>query len=189
MFRVRHSPPLSPWNLLPVSFPSVINNTITHTGVIVLPMHHPSNKHEESSDSGSLNEKKATPQSTWTEKKCLDVERASSSADTVTDLRKAQFAIQGMTCSACPGAIRAAVEDLDGVVSLDVHLISNQAIVVYQYSTIDKTRIGEAIEDSGYGAILCEDINMNAEASLEADIRTIEIEIHNYMMLSLFTYF
>lgn len=149
-------------------------------------MHYPPNKQGELQDSNSnsaLFEKKAQP--LLSQSKSLDVEKGSSSADLIVDLRKAQFAIQGMTCSACPSAIRAVVEQLDGVVSAEVHLISNQAIVVYQLSTIDSTRIGEAIEDSGYGATLCEDVNLEAEASLQVDIRTIEIEIHNYKMLSL----
>lgn len=145
-------------------------------------MHYSSNKEDANSDSASF---KTPSQLTWRENKSLDVEKASlSTATSTAHLRKAQFAIQGMTCSACTGAIRAAVEHLDGVVSLGVHLISNQAIVVYQPSTIDNTRICEAIEDSGYGATLCEDVNLEAKASLQADIRTIEIEIHNYKMLS-----
>lgn len=139
------------------------------------------------SDPTSLNEEKKhqsienyrTSQILWTKHNSLDVEKSLRS---VADLRKAQFAIQGMTCGACTSAIRSAVGSLPGIVSVDVHIISSQAVVVYQPTDVDNTQIGDAIEDCGYGATLWEDTKLEPEVHQQLDnsIRTIEIEIHGY---------
>jgi len=110
----------------------------------------------------------------------LDIEKGSSSWESVAGFRQAQFAIQGMTCSACASTIRTAVEPLVGIVSVDVHFISSQAIVIYQPTVVDHSRISDAIGDSGYGATLWEDVKLEAETHRQSDIRTIEIEIHGF---------
>jgi hypothetical protein len=74
----------------------------------------------------------------------------------------------------------AAVQPLEGIISIEVHFISNQAVVTYQPAIIDGAEIGEAIENSGYGATLWRDVKLEAEASRPFDIRTIDIEIHGY---------
>ena len=162
---------------------------IAHSNAVVLPMHSsPSNT---GSVSVTLDEEKTNQsivhynasQLVWKKKKSLDIENGSSSWESVAGLRQAQFAIQGMTCGACTSAIKSAVEPLDGVISVDAHFISNQAIVVYQPTVVDHTRIGDAIEDSGYGATLWEDVKLEPEAQRQADIRTIEIEFRGYNRL------
>jgi len=124
-----------------------------------------------------------SPQLMWKKNKSLDVEKGSSFWESVVGLRQAQFAIQGMTCSACTSAVKSAVEPLDGIISVDVHFISNQAIVIYQPTVVDHSRISDAIEDSGYGATLWEDVKLEAETHQHSDTRTIEIEIHGYNRL------
>src|SRR5260221_6113776 len=100
---------------------------------VVIPTNSPSpTKQDTGSVSLSLDEDKTrttSPQLMWKKNKSLDVEKGSSSWESVAGLRQAQFAIQGMTCSACTSTVKSAVEPLDGIISVDVHFISNQAIV------------------------------------------------------------
>ena len=113
---------------------------------------------------------------------CNDiVEPGSSSSDDkpVVGLRKAQFAIQGMTCTSCTSAISSAVESLPGVESVDVHFFSSQAIIIYRPSDIKPDEMINAIEDGGYGAILGEDEDLEPLADGELpNTRSIEILIH-----------
>jgi len=113
----------------------------------------------------------------------LDIEAGPSSLDDkpVVGLRKAYFAIQGMTCTGCTSAISSAVESLPGVESVDVHFISNQAIVIYRPGDIKPDEVANAIEDSGYGAILGEDEDLEPLASNQPpDTRSINVVIRGY---------
>ena len=164
----------------------MITSSLTQS-VVDLPMHSYPNERYLSSLSISLDEKKHDSPNIftkshlmWKKDNCLDIENTLSSQESVTDLRKAQFAVQGMTCGACTSAIRAALEPLEGVISVQVHLISNQAVVIYQPTDIDHPRIRDAIEDSGYDATLWEDAKLKPQAQLEADLRSVEIEIHGF---------
>ena len=114
---------------------------------------------------------------------CKDVEAGPSSLDDkpVVGLRKAHFAIQGMTCTGCTSAISSAVESLPGVESVDVHFISNQAIIIYRSGDIKPDEVANAIEDCGYGAILGEDEDLEPLAGRQApDTRSINVVIHGY---------
>lgn len=108
--------------------------------------------------------------------KILDIESGPSpSID--TSLRKAQFAIQGMTCTGCTSGVKSAVETLVGVESVDVHFISNQAIVIYRPNDTNPTQLINAIEDSGYGATLYEDQELVTQRRQQArNIRKVEVE-------------
>ncbi|KAK5111967.1 hypothetical protein LTR85_011714 [Meristemomyces frigidus] len=66
---------------------------------------------------------------------------------------KASFSIEGMTCSSCVGTVTDALSDLACTQSVDVNLITNSAMVVYE----DKDNLDQillAIEDAGYGVTL-----------------------------------
>lgn len=63
-----------------------------------------------------------------------------------------KFTITGMTCGACSASITEAIESLDGVSSVSVSLITEEAMV--HYATLSANQIIEKIEDCGFEAKL-----------------------------------
>ncbi|KAJ9129873.1 Heavy metal translocatin [Pleurostoma richardsiae] len=92
------------------------------------------------------------------------------------DLWRASFAVGGMTCSSCVGAITKALDSLPWTKSVDVNLITNSATVVLE----DKSHLNEiveAIEDVGYTAKLSDVVNLNKDATARDGRRTVSIAI------------
>lgn len=68
-----------------------------------------------------------------------------------SDVWRAEYAIGGMTCSACTNSVNGALEQLPFVESVTINLIGNSGIVVFEgRDNLDK--ITEAIEDAGFDA-------------------------------------
>ena len=65
---------------------------------------------------------------------------------------KKTFYISGMTCSACSSHVNRSVSSLDGVISCEVSLLTNQMVVEYEGIT-DKDIIN-CVKNSGYSASL-----------------------------------
>lgn len=63
---------------------------------------------------------------------------------------KQKFYISGMTCSACSSHVKKSVSSLEGVISCDVSLLTNQMIV--EYEQISEDDIIKAVENAGYKA-------------------------------------
>lgn len=72
---------------------------------------------------------------------------------------KKKFDVQGMTCSACSSHVEKAVSKLDGVKSCAVSLMTNTMLVDYDDSSITADGIIDAVNKSGYGAILSDNEN------------------------------
>lgn len=72
-------------------------------------------------------------------------------------MKKEQFDITGMTCSACSARVDKAVAAVDGVENVSVNLLKNTMSVSYDDSRADRAGIEKAIvkavESAGYGAI------------------------------------
>lgn len=68
-------------------------------------------------------------------------------------MRKEQFHITGMTCSACSSRVEGCVVKLPGVKDVSVNLLKNSMVVSYDESEMNTVRIVEAVENTGYGAI------------------------------------
>ncbi len=87
-----------------------------------------------------------------------------------------------MTCTGCTIGVKSAIETLEGVVSVDVHFISNQTIVVYRPRDINPTQLIDAIEDSGYGATLYEDQELETQQlhRQAQNIRKVEVEFNGH---------
>ncbi len=66
-------------------------------------------------------------------------------------MKKQEFNISGMTCSACSGAVERAVSKLDGVQQVQVNLLANKMQVEYD-DALDDFVIISAVEHAGYGA-------------------------------------
>jgi len=68
-------------------------------------------------------------------------------------MRKEQFDITGMTCSACSSRVEGCVVKLPGVNDVSVNLLKNSMVVSYDESEMNTAGIVEAVENAGYGAI------------------------------------
>ena len=68
-------------------------------------------------------------------------------------MRKEQFHITGMTCSACSSRVEGCVVKLPGVKDVSVNLLKNSMVVSYDEQTLNTAGIVEAVESTGYGAI------------------------------------
>ena len=65
---------------------------------------------------------------------------------------KKTFYISGMTCSACSSHVNKSVSSLEGVISCEVSLLTNQMVV--EYDGIEDKDIINCVEASGYKASL-----------------------------------
>ena len=68
-------------------------------------------------------------------------------------MKKEQFDITGMTCSACSSRVEGCVVKLPGVKEVSVNLLKNSMVVSYNEAELTTAGIVEAVENTGYGAI------------------------------------
>ncbi|WP_077624914.1 copper chaperone CopZ [Sediminibacillus massiliensis] len=61
--------------------------------------------------------------------------------------------VKGMTCGHCEKAVKGALEDLEGVKGVEVHLNSGRVDVAYDDAQVTKENMTEAIEDQGYDVV------------------------------------
>ncbi|WP_284141730.1 MULTISPECIES: copper chaperone CopZ [unclassified Virgibacillus] len=62
--------------------------------------------------------------------------------------------VKGMTCGHCEKAVHNALEQLEGVTGVEVHLDTGKVDVVYDDAHITIEKMKEAIEDQGYDVIV-----------------------------------
>ncbi|KAG9122259.1 hypothetical protein FRC07_001455 [Ceratobasidium sp. 392] len=65
---------------------------------------------------------------------------------------KSEFSIEGMTCASCTTSITNALQELPGVISVDVRLMLNSATVVHDGNAISASDIATEIESIGFDA-------------------------------------
>ncbi|GAC90487.1 copper-ion-binding protein [Anoxybacillus flavithermus NBRC 109594] len=58
--------------------------------------------------------------------------------------------VQGMTCGHCKAAVKSALEQLDGVSRVEVHLQEGTVDVEYDETKVSVEKLKEAIEEQGY---------------------------------------
>ena len=68
-------------------------------------------------------------------------------------MRKEQFDITGMTCSACSARVEKSVAKLPGIQEVSVNLLKNSMVASYDETALDTGQIVQAVEKAGYGAI------------------------------------
>lgn len=68
-------------------------------------------------------------------------------------MRKEQFDITGMTCSACSARVEKSVAKLLGIQEVSVNLLKNSMVASYDETALDTAQIIQAVEKAGYGAI------------------------------------
>ena len=64
-------------------------------------------------------------------------------------LRKEQFDITGMTCSACSARVEKSVAKLDGVQEVAVNLLKNSMVASYDEAILNTDQIVQAVVKSG----------------------------------------
>ncbi|OAN44280.1 haloacid dehalogenase [Chloroflexus islandicus] len=63
------------------------------------------------------------------------------------------LAITGMTCASCSARVEKALRKTPGVLSAEVNLASEQALVRYAPGMVDRADLVKAVEQAGYGVI------------------------------------
>ncbi|KAF3925290.1 hypothetical protein ABW20_dc0107218 [Dactylellina cionopaga] len=84
--------------------------------------------------------------------------------------------VEGMTCGACTSAVEKAFAGMEGIVSVDVSLMMNRAVVVHEASRVSVPTIIDAIEDRGFDAELISSIEAKSEAAALFATSTIGVE-------------
>ena len=67
-------------------------------------------------------------------------------------MRKENFNVTGMTCSACSARVEKAVSKLDGIGNVSVNLLTNSMKAEFDESVLNADGIIEAVVRAGYGA-------------------------------------
>ena len=98
-------------------------------------------------------------------------------------MRKEQFDITGMTCSACSSRVEGCVVKLPGVKEVSVNLLKNSMVVSYDEAQLSTAGIVEAVENTGYGAIPKADPQRKAEAKAEVSTAQAEFKAMKQRLL------
>jgi copper chaperone len=61
--------------------------------------------------------------------------------------------VNGMTCQGCVRSVKRVLEAVPGVVSAEVSLERNQAVIACDPARIDAARLAEAVTAAGYSAL------------------------------------
>ncbi|GAB4568460.1 MAG: hypothetical protein Tsb0017_28690 [Geothermobacteraceae bacterium] len=69
-----------------------------------------------------------------------------------SDVHTAHLALKGLACATCKYAVRAALNDLDGVERTDVDYAKRRATVLYDPNKVSPKQMVEAIEKAGFQA-------------------------------------
>ena len=69
-------------------------------------------------------------------------------------MKKDKFDVYGMTCAACSAHVDKAVKGVNGVIDVNVNLLSNSMEVTYDEKTCDINQISIAVDKAGYRANL-----------------------------------
>lgn len=77
---------------------------------------------------------------------------------------KQKFSVTGMTCSACSARVQKSVSKLDGVMDVNVNLLTNSMICEYDESVINKKDIIKNVEQAGYGAYIYDNTELRRRA-------------------------
>jgi copper chaperone len=67
-------------------------------------------------------------------------------------MQTTKIKVEGMTCGGCVASVKRALQQIDGVGSVEVSLDQAQASVEYDPSRVDETKLRSAIEDAGFDA-------------------------------------
>lgn len=63
---------------------------------------------------------------------------------------KATLHVKGMTCAHCEAAVKGALEDLEGIQRVKVHLDTGEVDVTYEDAKVTIEEMRNLVEDQGY---------------------------------------
>jgi len=66
---------------------------------------------------------------------------------------KTTLQVEGMSCEHCEAAVKGALEELNGVSSVDVSLDSGEVEVTYDDAKVSVEDMEKAVEDQGYDIV------------------------------------
>ena len=90
---------------------------------------------------------------------------------------KKNFALTGMTCSACSSRVEKCVSALAGVGEVSVNLLKNSMTVSFDQTVLSAVAIQEAVGQAGYGAtVLGEGPGKNTAAATPAGLELAEMQ-------------
>ncbi|MGQ9614292.1 heavy metal translocating P-type ATPase [Chloroflexus sp.] len=92
------------------------------------------------------------------------------------------LAITGMTCASCSARVEKALGKLPGVLTAEVNLASEQALVRYVPGMVERTDLVAVVEQAGYGVILPSAGDEVAE-DVEARAREAEMTVRRRRLL------
>ncbi|KAJ6264529.1 hypothetical protein Dda_0676 [Drechslerella dactyloides] len=84
--------------------------------------------------------------------------------------------VEGMTCGSCTSAVEKGFADVPGIVSVDVSLMMNRAVVVHDATKVSTKTILETIEDRGFDASLISSVESKPKPVAQPTTSTIGIE-------------
>lgn len=99
-------------------------------------------------------------------------------------MKKTKFNIQGMTCSSCKAHVEKAVNNLAGVQSVNVNLLSNNMIVEYNELILDNNKVIDAVNNAGYSASIENRENNKLKISKGIDNKDIISSIRKRLIIS-----
>ena len=70
--------------------------------------------------------------------------------------KRCTLRIGGMTCSACVNAIKSELTKLSGILNVDLSLLTEECVIMYDTTVVTEDEIKECIEDCGFDATLIE---------------------------------
>ena len=88
---------------------------------------------------------------------------------------KQKFNVYGMSCSACVNHVDSAVKNINGVISVNVNLVSNSMVVEYDEKVTDASVIINAVKNEGYDAKVA--INKDIKDDVKKENKKILVRI------------
>ncbi|MEC5424874.1 copper chaperone CopZ [Virgibacillus sp. C22-A2] len=62
--------------------------------------------------------------------------------------------VRGMTCGHCEKSVKGAIEELNGVTGVEVHLNTGKVDVTYDDAQVAVADLREAVEEQGYDVVV-----------------------------------
>ncbi|KAJ5631090.1 uncharacterized protein N7484_011190 [Penicillium longicatenatum] len=102
----------------------------------------------------------------------------STLADMIEDQRGhmvTTVAIGGMTCGACTSSVQNAFADVDGVVSFNISLLAERAVIVHDRSILTAKAILAIVDDAGFDASI---VSSEAQEPLSRKTQQLNLSLH-----------
>lgn len=79
------------------------------------------------------------------------------------------FDVKGMSCSACVAHVDKSVRKLDGLIDVQVNLLTNSMSVRYDEDVLNPEAVEMAVKDAGYEASLRVKVQSNVSSNATSD--------------------